>query len=339
MTQAQSRPALRLSLTPMLQPEAIPQSGTEATTMATEPLAYRANELMVRPGETSEMLLQIKNISADVINLQVEVKGNFPSSWCRWHIEGSQLHPNREMWVGIYFDVPSDFFERHLALTQQGLDLNYKSTVYIDYQEQGAQRSQRESVEFNLYVRPHSLYLQFLPALYREVDFIGRLMKIFEQTFEPSVWALKAMWAYLDPLTAPEALLPFLAHWVGWQTVPGLDLASQRSLIHRAIELYRWRGTKRGLRLYLHLYTGLPLAEEAQEAQKPICIEEPLGPGFVLGQAHLGQETVLGSGRPYHFIVRLRSELEINEGLVRTIIEQEKPSWCTYELYIEEPSS
>jgi len=60
------------------------------------------------------------------------------------------------------------------------------------------------------------LYAKFLPAIYQELDFVGRFLKIFEQAFEPAVNSLDTLWAYLDPTTAPQGLLPFLAHWVGW---------------------------------------------------------------------------------------------------------------------------
>lgn len=287
------------------------------------------------------MVLHVQNPTTQIIELEVEVRGNFPAHWCRWHLEGREIRPKQEMLIGIDFEVPSDFFEnQQIFLEQKSQSFDYQSTVYVYYQIRESQQQQLETLGFNLYVRPRSLYLNFLPTLYREVDFIGRLLHIFEQTFEPTVQSLEAIWAYLDPLTAPEALLPFLAHWIGWQMISGLNVARQRYLIRNAIELYRWRGTKKGLRFYLHLYTGLPLDEELPETDKHICIEEPLGLGFVLGEAHLGRETVLGGGRPYHFLVRLRSQFpnQVDETLVRKIIDQEKPVWCTYDLYIEELS-
>ncbi len=79
------------------------------------------------------------------------------------------------------------------------------------------------------------------------------------------------------------------------------------------------------MRLYLHLYTGLPLDENLpNEADKHISITEPFGEGFILGDAQVG-EAVLGGGQAYHFVVRLRpdSSISINEQLVRRIIDQE----------------
>ena len=167
---------------------------------------------------------------------------------------------------------------------------------------------------------------------------MGRLLKIFEQSFEPAVQTLDSLWAYLDPLTAPQALLPFLAQWVAWQMQPQIGLQRQRQLIRSAIQIYRWRGTRRGLRFYLHLATDLPLDEHLlDEADKHIGISESFGRGAVFGESRLGEDAILGGGRPFHFIVHLRpdSSHQIDESLVRSIIEQEKPAFCTYDLYIE----
>ncbi|WP_013323875.1 phage tail protein [Gloeothece verrucosa] len=337
MTLVRSNSSLKVQLTPMRPLEATlkPQrmGFGDPVDSPTE------TDLLIYPGETSEMILQIANITQGVIATEIELRGNFPRDWMRIHAEGPSIFPHQQMWCGIYFDVPADFFEGNATWSEgKQPPLDYTCAIYIYYGNPEQTARACEIIEFKAYIRPHSIYLNFLPALYREVDLVGRLLKIFEQTFEPSVWMLEAMWAYLDPLTAPSSLLPFLAHWVGWELIPSLDPKKQRQLIRNAVTLYRWRGTRRGLRFYLHLYTELPLDEDIpEEGQKHICIEEPFGPGFILGESHLGRETVLGGGRCYHFIVRLRQQYrgQIDEALVRQIIEQEKPTWCTYELYIQ----
>ncbi len=92
------------------------------------------------------------------------------------------------------------------------------------------------------------------------------------------------------------------------------------------------------MRLYLHLYTGLPLDEELpNESEKHISITEPFGNSFILNDAELN-DAVLGGGQSYHFVVRLRCDSGnyiIREEIVKIIIEQEKPAFCTYELYID----
>ncbi len=362
----QTSAALKLRLTSIRRPDALPIQDPAAD-QRLSPFASEqqgtigAHDLLVHPGERGELVLQVHNVGSQAQQLRLEVRGDFPTEWCRWSLEGNTLQAGQEMWIGIYVDVPADFFEADPGASppvnpESGLNgltpgslrsgslpplkIDHRASIHLSYgvAEQGSE--QREVLPFQLFIRPRSLYQRFLPQLYREVDFVGRLLHIFEQAFEPSVWALEGMWAYLDPSTSPVALLPFLAHWVGWEMPDFLDLPTQRRLIRQAVELYRWRGTRRGLRLYLHLYTGLPLDEGIpSEQDKHICIQEPFGPGFILGDAHLGYETMLGGGQAFHFSVILRSlpSMSLDRGLVEKIIDQEKPAFCTYDLTIVDP--
>ena len=82
----------------------------------------------------------------------------------------------------------------------------------------------------------------------------------------------------------------------------------------------------------------MPLDEEKEnEEDKHIMIKDTFGKGLITGQTLLGEDSLLGGGKPYFFIVRLRSQFpeQINEDLIRKIIEQEKPAFCNYDLYID----
>lgn len=306
--------------------------------------------LIVYPGEPSEVVLQVKNLWQRSLPLNFKIEGNFPAEWCRSGIEGNEIPAVAQLDALLYFLIPESFFEDQQAIYPgEHLQLKYHVLITITNLEQ----FEIEQIEFSIYVRPRSLYLNFLPHLYREadrdesltrrsaeIDFIGRFLKIFEQAFEPAVHSLDAMWANLDPLTAPQTMLPFLAHWVGWTFSPNWELAPQRRLIRQAIQLYRWRGTRHGLRLYLHAYTGLPLENsQSHESEKCISITELFGSGFILGDAVTGK-SVLGHGKSYHFNVRLRIDpnhpaRRIDEAILHQIIQQEKPAFCTYDLTIE----
>ncbi len=330
---------LRLQLTPMQVAEAAPTSGVAVGSLATEEAIASGSEILLHPGEPSEIVVQLENLGNRILQLNLQLEGDFPAEWCQIWMEGRELLPGQRMEAVLYFQAPANIFEDRAAVSAgETLTIDYRSRLYAWGTEADTGRRFVESSTFNLYLRPRSLYLNFLPALYREVDFIGRFLKIFEQAFEPAVQTLDTLWAYLDALTAPEALLPFLAYWVAWPIDPRWSVQKQRRLIRQAMQIYRWRGTRRGLRLYLHLYTDLPLDEHLlDEADKHIAIEEAFGNGFVLNSTHLGHDALIGGGRPYHFIVRLRPDnsVQVDERLVRTIIEQEKPAFCTYELYIE----
>ena len=313
--------------------------------------------LRVCPGEPSQMLVQVRNRSSQSWEFRVEVSANIPSAWYRLPETYSHLPEQLRLDTGedgrqeteICFEVPADFFENPHALTpdNQPIKIDYDGQIQVYARLRGASVESEQlmaTAPFRVLVRSHSRYLDYLPQVYQDIDFIGRLLKIFEQTFDPSVEMLQLLWAYLDPRTSPGHLLPFLAHWVGWptdfpwQNAPPDQLQRQRRLIFQAMELYRWRGTRQGLRRYLHLYTGLP------EESAFIHIENSYHPGFELGLASLDETAIIGGGQPYHFIVRLRAcpaevslpDLQANEALIRTIIDQEKPAFCTYELHLEE---
>lgn len=299
------------------------------------------NTLLLHPGEYSEIVVQIINPGEQPqrfsIGLESEINSGI-GAVCQ--IDPQQLALGSIGEVAGYgttdfsllIKVEGDFFEQQAIADR--LQLNHPMQVCVYQQDQmGSRLIGYQSLM--VAVRPRTTYLDFLPSVYREIDFMGRFLAIFEQTFDPYIQTLDTLWAYLDPLTAPETLLPFLAHWVGWTLEPELDLNQQRRLIRNAIELYRWHGTRVGLRLYLHLYTGLP-CDSAH-----IQIEEVFSSGLTFGNCRFGDNALLGGGRPYHFLVKLRPEAghaAIDEALVRRVIEREKPPFCTYDLTIESPA-
>ena len=330
-------------------------------------------KLLINPGEPSEIIVKIKNTNARSLIVNLRIEGDFPESWYRIGMEGDRIPAYGEMEAVLYFQVPIDFFENPEAIARdQALTINYQGQIHIygGYADPASNSTNISTDNSNtdlpedqllsnnptssnspnprvklelldisslrLYIRPHSLYLEFLPDIFREVDFVGRLLKIFEESLEPDVKIFDALWAYVDPILAPETMLPFLAHWVGWEMSPLLDIKRQRYLIKQAMQIYRWRGTRRGLRFYIHLFTGLPLDEHLPEGQKHIDIFEVAGRGFILNEAQLGVDASAGGGRPFHFIVRIRNDLPstINIDLIHQIIEREKPAFCTYDLEI-----
>jgi phage tail-like protein len=336
MIQATIRPKWDIKLTAMQSPEAREASALSLKAIANEEPLDKS--LLLRPGEPGEILIQIRNLSEEQpLCWQIKLEGDFPNDWCEWQQLGFiELQAKQQHQESIYFRVPPDFFEKQSALRDKPqLQLNYQCEIGV-YQPTPNGEQLIEYGVFQLQVRSESSYLDFLPGIYREVDFVGRFLSIFEQAFDPTVQTLDTLWAHLDPLTAPTRLLPFLAHWVGWNIDNRWDIELQRRLIRNAITLYRWHGTRWGLQFYLHLYTGLPLDDECNEQDKHIQIIEDFKQGFVLAKTSLGNDSMLGGGRPYHFIVKLRQDNfpAIDESLVRKVIESQKPAFSTYDLQI-----
>lgn len=338
MTQAFTYLDLRIALTPMRIPEALPAAEIRFAADAQVALAGGPH-LLAYPGETSELVVRLENRSIQRLSLSLALEGSFPGHWYQIGTEGDALGAGRCTEAVVSFRVPDDFFETQDGLGPgECLTLDYDARLVVRCHDGTAEHLSYAS--FRLSLRPRSLYLNFVPALYREVDFVGRLLRLFEQAFEPTHQTMEVLWAHLDPLTAPRALLPFLAHWVAWPMDERWSETRQRRLIRHAIQLYRLRGTRSGLRLFLHLYTGLPLDPQvAREADRQISIVESSGLGLVLGQTRLGRDSILGGGRPYHFVVRLREQFpnQVDATLVRRILDQEKPAHCTWELVVEPP--
>ena len=173
----------------------------------------------------------------------------------------------------------------------------------------------------------HSNYLQYLPAFYREDDLTGRFLHIFEDIVKPIEGIVDNLAFYFDPGTAPQSFLPWLAFWVGLVLDERWPEARRRQLIKSVVELYRWRGTKRGLSEYLRIYTGVV----------PQITEPVTGPKAKLDPGtRLGVSAYLGGGELFTFTVTIAPQdlAEVDIDIVRAIIESQKPAHTTYTLKV-----
>lgn len=117
-----------------------------------------------------------------------------------------------------------------------------------------------EGTEVTIWVARRGL-LENLPAIYRRSDAVGRnlvreLCFVFEHMFDSVEVNLTDGWRFYDPHVAPEAFLDWLSNWTAFTLDLDWPEEQKRALIKRAVDLYRIRGTKRGLALFLRLFTG-----------------------------------------------------------------------------------
>jgi phage tail-like protein len=101
-----------------------------------------------------------------------------------------------------------------------------------------------------------SRYLQHLPAMYQDNEFLGRFLSIFETLWEPLEWRQDHHELYFDPQTAPSGWLEWLAGWLNLTVNPHWPEDRRRRLLDEAMELYRWRGTPYGLKRMIEVCTG-----------------------------------------------------------------------------------
>ncbi|MFI1650555.1 phage tail protein [Streptomyces avidinii] len=96
-----------------------------------------------------------------------------------------------------------------------------------------------------------------LPALYAEDDFAQRFTAGLDTVLAPVFSTLDNLPSYFDPRLAPADFLPWLASWVGGIDDAGWPTELRREAVARAVELHRWRGTRRGLTEALRLVLGV----------------------------------------------------------------------------------
>lgn len=157
-------------------------------------------------------------------------------------------------------------------------------------------------------------YLEYLPSIYREDEFVARFLRIFEDIVSPVELTLENVHAYFDPRITPEGFLPWLAAWVDLSLNENWPIEKRRELIRAGVELYRWRGTKRGMKEYLRIYTGVD----------PEIVE------------HFTEK----DGGPHRFtvVVRVPDAEALDERTLRRVINAEKPAHTTYALQVESES-
>ncbi|MGZ3408401.1 MAG: phage tail protein I, partial [Polyangia bacterium] len=104
-------------------------------------------------------------------------------------------------------------------------------------------------------------FVKWLPSIYQRADINGRnfyrdFLWIVQHLFGSVEEILDVIHQYFDPYEAPEHFLPWLASWSAMVLEEDWPLEKKRRLIRKAIELYRIRGTVKGLKLFIALFTG-----------------------------------------------------------------------------------
>ena len=207
--------------------------------------------------------------------------------------------------------------------------------------EQKPQRGQMvyASEDVTIWVSRES-YIKWLPAIYQRSDATGRnvvrdLLWIIQHLFGSIEQVLDQVHLFFDSYETPESFLPWLASWSAMLLEPDWPVNKKRRLIKKAMELYRLRGTVRGLKLFISLFTGFEphLAENEWPFQ-----------GFRIGTTStVGIDTVIlpPVDKAHAFVVVMPHQFRevTTEAIIRLheIIEMEKPAHSAYMLKFEEP--
>lgn len=95
-----------------------------------------------------------------------------------------------------------------------------------------------------------------LPAVYLDDRFTPRFTAALDEVLAPVFAILDGLPGYLDPRLAPPDFLDWLAGWVALEIDESWTPRQRRELVANAVELHRWRGTRRGLAAHVRLLTG-----------------------------------------------------------------------------------
>lgn len=104
--------------------------------------------------------------------------------------------------------------------------------------------------------------IRHLPGIYQRSDISGRnfladFLWVFQHILNQTRDKLENIHSYFDPLETPENFLPWLGSWVAMTFEDDWPEFKRRNLVRKAVELYQLRGTVRGIRLYLQIFTGV----------------------------------------------------------------------------------
>lgn len=102
---------------------------------------------------------------------------------------------------------------------------------------------------------PHPLIDQ-LPAVYLEQDFLRRFLAALDEVLAPVLLTIDNLPAHLDPRSAPEDFLAWLAQWVAVEPHDDSPVERRRETVRGAVARHARRGTAGGLADAVRLETG-----------------------------------------------------------------------------------
>ena len=119
---------------------------------------------------------------------------------------------------------------------------------------------------------PHPL-IETIPLVYRGDPLGQQLCAAFDDVLAPIFSTLDSLPAYLDPKTAPEDMLDWLAGWIGL-TISGHEAATRkRELITAGASILPWRGTVRSV--HEAVVAAFNRETEVIESGAATCSTEP----------------------------------------------------------------
>ena len=163
--------------------------------------------------------------------------------------------------------------------------------------------------------------IRYLPSIYQENDFLRNFLMIFQHIMNETSITLDNLDNLFRPMETSSRFLPMLASWFG----VNYDLLGKeetaRKVLQYAIPLYRYRGTKIGLKLLLYLVSGVvPEIIEGELPFDALCISNEIDVSSIM----IEQENNSSVFSVYFPIFATDFEEDLIKRIYR-IIQNEKP--------------
>lgn len=312
---------------------------TETQTKAgTATVSIAADRYNCYPGETLKLFIRFIRPDQPGAELQVhlphilkieeyELPAGMPASKL-FLVEG-----NQEITLSLKLD---DF-----SIPGESYDLTILASISTFFRDQyllcEADLSDRDGrllsgEEIQIAVVNRSKYMEHLPEIYEQDDFINRFLMMVESFWKPANQQIDFVSSYFDPLLTPVEFLPWLASWMGMPVDEYMPEERKRKLIRSAMFYFQQRGTKAALQDYLQVYTD-----------GVVEIFEKRAKNFVIGkEGRLGVEVALGKQNKANMVlIRIKvpkvelERLGLSEKMYRMKLEEAVRNFIPASAYFE----
>ena len=163
--------------------------------------------------------------------------------------------------------------------------------------------------------------VKLLPEIFQQTAVKGNplnsFLSVMEVLHSDSEDILNRLDTFFDPHRTSEDFILFLSTWVDLDRIVQPDDSDRgdirkenlRQLIANAWYLSKWRGTAKGLIIFLEIATGIK--------------------GFTVSETEKNKG---GEFIPFHIAVHIPEQAEKMRHVIERIIEKEKPAYVTYEI-------
>jgi phage tail-like protein len=202
---------------------------------------------------------------------------------------------------------------------------------------------------------PRVSYTDLLPRVFRRdadaASFLSHFLALFEHTLTRAEDRYERFSRDLNPATVPADAVDWLASLVDLAFDPSWSLARKRALLENIMELYRTRGTVRGIQRYIELYTGERPEILEGFLERPLQSPALGAQGMRLGattllsatSAQAAPETLLEHRFANRFTVFVYSTDECEDSVLLSVVDRiiatSRPAQAAYSLRLVRPEA